>query len=329
MKQIFVLLLLISCLSVSAQPGYADTTTCINLARITEEKNFCDTAAPSGFQLILDTSSGNLWQEGRTQKFGNLTTRDTACAMITDSLNPYPVSNYSAFAIHLPQNIGLNWGNYNYYFRFWHRFETDSLKDGCWLEFSSDTGHTWFRTDTISWGWPLNSFSNGWTACNLYNNDLTSTSMDTLLDGRMAWSGSSGGWRYTALWLNMVMPVKPGRNGAINAVRFVFKSDTLPESKSGWMIQELKFGYVNVSGIDELQSANQLPVYPNPSLNGKFYFDVPQQLPTTINVYTALGTKVYQNTGQQTVDLSEQPSGLYFYRAWVDGKPYRGTLIKQ
>ena len=109
----------------------------------------------------------------------------------------------------------------------------------------------------------------------------------------------------------------------------VFKSDTLPESKSGWMIQELKFGYVNVSGIDELQSANQLPVYPNPSLNGKFYFDVPQQLPTTINVYTALGTKVYQNTGQQTVDLSEQPSGLYFYRAWVDGKPYRGTLIKQ
>ncbi|QLH48079.1 MAG: T9SS type A sorting domain-containing protein [Bacteroidota bacterium] len=218
--------------------------------------------------------------------------------MITDSLNPYPVSNYSAFAIHLPQNIGLNWGNYNYYFRFWHRFETDSLKDGCWLEFSSDTGHTWFRTDTISWGWPLNSFSNGWTACNLYNNDLTSTSMDTLLDGRMAWSIQ---WRVAiyCLVVEYGYAGKTRKKWSHKCRAVCFKSDTLPESKSGWTIQELKFGYVNVSGIDELQSANQLPVYPNPSLNGKFYFDVPQQLPTTINVYTALGTKVYQNTGQQ------------------------------
>lgn len=329
MKNFLLLLLLTSWVGVLAQPGYPDTISCISLARITEEKNFCDTASPVGFQLILDTTLGNLWQEGHTLKFGGLNTRDTACALITDSLNPYPVSNYSAFAIHLPQDIGLNWMNYNYYFRFWHRFETDSLRDGCWLEFSTDTGHTWFRIDTISMGWPFNSFSNGWNACNLYNNDLASTSMDTLLDGRKAWSGSSAGWRYTALWLNLAMPIKPGRNGTINAVRFVFQSDSLPENKSGWMIQELRFGYVNVSGIQNPQGMQVLPVYPNPSGDGRFYFELPQHLESSLEVYSAWGSRMNVPQEKQMLDLSAEPDGIYFYRVCVAGKLFKGILMKK
>jgi hypothetical protein len=309
-----------------AQIGTLDTNTCISLAKIFYQKQFCDTTAPTGFQLLPDTSSNNIWQIGRTIKFGVSSTRDSTCSMITDTLNPYPINNLSMFTVVLPHNAVWGW-NYNYYFKFWHRFDTDSLLDGCWLEFSVDTGHTWARADSMQFGMAM-SLQNNFNACQLYNNNLSSPNMDTLYDGHLGWSGQSGSWRYTALWLNLIFPIKPARFDLINAVRFVFKSDSIQTNRAGWTIQDLAFGTVEVSSLNEVHFKS-LPIFPNPSSEGIFYIDGPSGIPIHCKIYDIYGRLVSKQVIDRSIDLRTFQDGLYYYQIEIDGQRYSGTLLKK
>jgi hypothetical protein len=311
---------------VHAQPGTLDTNTCISMAKIYNKKQFCDTSSPAGFQLLPDTSSSNIWQIGHTIKFGVTNARDSACSMITDTLNPYPINNLSMFTVILPENTTIGW-NYNYYFKFWHRFETDSLLDGCWLEFSKDTGHTWARADSLQFGMAM-SLQNNFNACQLYNNNLSSPNMDTLLDGHLGWSGQGGSWRYTALWLNLIFPIKPTRFDLINAVRFVFKSDSIQTNRAGWAIQDLALGIVEVSSLDDI-SLKPLPIFPNPSSEGIFYIDGPSGVPIHCKVYDIYGRLVSKKLIDRSIDLRTFQDGLYYYHIEIDGQRYSGSLLKK
>ena len=111
----FMTLCMMACSSLLyGQLGTLDTNTCISMAKIFNKKQFCDTSSPAGFQLLPDTSSSNIWQVGHTIKFGVTNARDSACSIITDTLNPYPMNNLSMFTVILPENTSIGW-NYNYY----------------------------------------------------------------------------------------------------------------------------------------------------------------------------------------------------------------------
>jgi len=313
-----------------------DTQTCILMAHIDTLYTLCDTNYNPNFDIQIEPLANNIWQKGKTVKFGTTHARDTSCAIFTDSVNSYPVNNYSAFHFLFPKNYG-QWGStqqWNYYLKFWHKFDTDSLLDGCWLEFSDDSGMTWHKVDSLNMGFPNNYFQNGWNACNLYTNNITSVTpalVDTLLDGTKAWSGNSNGWRYTSLWINMAFPIKPNRGNGINAIRFVFKSDSINNNKQGWIIDDFAIGWTETWGaVNDVSLFNQLPIYPNPSTNGVFNISFPSNsVNGSLQIFNIYGQKIKEEALSKQVDLSNQTNGLYYYKAFFDQKVYSGVLNKQ
>lgn len=333
-KLLLNLLSLVGVITVNAQISPVDTASCIYLAHIDSVYTLCNKNPQPNFTIHIEPTTNQIWQLDRTTKFGTTHPRDTSCAIFTDTSISYPINNYSAFNFLLPTTPGQSWGwntnHTNYYLKFWHKFETDSLFDGCWIEVSLDSGSTWYALDSIQGSGFGNNFSNGFTSCNLYNTHTPSFAFDTLWNGRQAWSGSSDGWIYTALHLNMAFPVKPERGSSINAVRFVFQSDSVQTNKPGWIIDEFAMGYVESSGgLNESVLANQLPVYPNPSASGKFSISYPSKsVAGSLEIFNLEGKKIMSHTLQSEIDLSNFPNGLYYYRAKFDKQTYSGVLSK-
>jgi hypothetical protein len=332
-KRLILAVLLLAPFFTKAQ--YFDSTSCFNQpnfgAYIDSSYTLCDTNFNPNFNINIESTANNIWQKGKTTKFGTSNTRDTSCAIFTDSLNPYSINNYSAFNFMLPNNGNQYY--YNFYLKFWHKFDTDSLLDGCWLEFSNDSGMTWHKVDSLNFGFPNNHFQNRWNACNLYTNNLSTNSnqpFDTLLNGTKAWSGNSNGWRYTSLWINMAFPIKPGRSGGLNAIRFVFKSDSINNNKQGWIIDDFEKGYAYGPGaVNDISLFNQLPIYPNPSSNGVFNISFPSSfVKGTMQVFNINGQKIKDEILRKEIDLKNQPNGLYYYKAFFDHKVYSGILNK-
>lgn len=325
MKSILTSCFLLIASVVSAQQ-YIDTAACFyNVCfspRVDTIYTLCDSIHFANAKLTIDSLPGNIWQQGRTTKFGAASVRDSSCAVMTDSLNSYPVNNYSTVTMMLNPPVY----NYNVYFKFWHRFDTDSLHDGCWLELTMDSGLNWYPVNHPAL--IPNFFQNGMTTCNLYNNNLSQNTMDTLSNGQLGWSGNSLGWRYTALVLNFAMPIKPHRNGLINGVRFVFKSDSIQQNKAGWMIDDIEIGNVyTCGGLQDLTAYPSLPVYPNPSRDGRFFFSYPQQsVHSDITIYSLQGQKIISVPLQKEMNLDFLSSGVYYYKTEIDKVMYRGKL---
>jgi sugar lactone lactonase YvrE len=91
----------------------------------------------------------------------------------------------------------------------------------------------------------------------------------------------------------------------------------------------------NTTDINRFINSNeQVIIYPNPN-TGKFKLIVNGHLLANvqIEVYNTLGEKVYQYTNQQTsynstIDLSSQPSGVYFINISMGSKQYTKKIIK-
>jgi len=332
MKKILLALVLSLCIFCTKAQLIIDTATCFNAVHVYIDSLYtlCDTLPQGSFNIAIENTSNNIWQIGKTTKFGTSESRDTSCAIMTDSINAYPINNFSAFKVNVfSTTLFGSWDMYNINFKFWHKFDTDSLKDGCWLEFSEDSGITWKKLDSLSGGFPLNHFQNQWTACNLYNNNLTTVDFDTIQGGTKAWSGNSNGWRHTALWLNMTFPVSKFRNGPINAIRFVFQSDSINNNKAGWIIDDFGYGWIETWGaVQDYSLYNQLPIYPNPS-TGIFTISYPSHyVKGNIKVYDIHGRKLIDQALSPQLDLSKYANGLYYYKANFDAKEYAGVLNK-
>ncbi len=312
----------------SFSQSYIDTLSCLTnstfsrFAFIDSSYQLCNSTPSSNFNIHLDTNSTNIWQFGKTIKFGSSSSQDTTCGIITDTVNTYPTNNLSSFYFYLPNN---KWSElYNYYISFWHRFETDTLKDGCWIEFSSDSGQTWYLADSA-----FNSFPFYYKPCNFYFNTITNK-FDTIVNNIPAWGGSSNGWKYTSMSFNNVFPLKPTRNSFINALKFVFKSDSINTNKAGWFINNINIGYLDLgSSMKEFSKNKLLNIYPNPSSNGNFYFsDLDNNEDFLIEVFDISGRKILE-TRTNHIDLSLFNKGLYYYKTFYKKINYSGKIINQ
>ena len=328
----YFLIALIFSATLQSHAQYVDTSSCIYspgfiLPYIDSSYQACDTTS-SNFQINIEPTLDNIWIKNKTFKFGNMDIRDTTCALFTDSNVSYPINNMSAFYFQLPQIPSISSSLIGYYVKFWHKFETDTLMDGCWLEFSTDSGVTWNPIDSFQ----NYSLSTVYQYCNLYGYDgFLGGSFDTLLNGRKAWSGSSQGWQYTALHLNFIIPFKHVRNNPINALRFVFNSDSIQGGKAGWIISDFSFGHTSFVGATENRSKeNALTFYPNPSSTGIFNLKLEDvNLKGRIQVYNLQGQMILETDLHSDIDLSTFSNGLYVYVAVIDGQRLRGFLNKQ
>ncbi len=275
-----------------------------------------------------DTATAPLWQIGRTHK--SFFTSDTAgvVSVMTDTTHPYPVNANNWFVISFPAQYFTST-----VFSFWHRYQTDSGRDGCIVELSQDNGITWFNiTDTCT---PVPG-SGLPTDYELFLDGYYSAG-DTLITGESAFSGASSASRLSKFLLKSPPAPKTSANYSCSwigmdsfFVRFRFVSDSVPDSLAGWFIDSIRVTKYPVApgAVSESYPFSQLTISPNPSFSGIFTFPaLRQQEQLTIIVTDVLGRVVLSAPYTQHLDLSSKPHGLYFYYV-TDGRHYdSGKLI--
>jgi hypothetical protein len=84
-------------------------------------------------------------------------------------------------------------------------------------------------------------------------------------------------------------------------------------------------GHINV-GIDEIKNEERITIYPNPT-SAQFTITTNQQI-QNINIYNILGELIIQ-TKSQTIDLTDQPNGIYFVQIETDKTTFNQKIIKQ
>src|SRR5258706_16272130 len=130
----------------------------------------------------IDTSlAGNIWQTGPPQKIIFDSAYSAPNVIVTDTLNPYPVNNRSSFIVTVTNAMVFNsWNAIYLMVDFTHKYDTDSLHDGCFIELSLD-GVTWQNIINFPF---LQSAINSYSAT------------DTITGGIPAFSGSAKGWEF-------------------------------------------------------------------------------------------------------------------------------------
>jgi len=260
--------------------------------------------------IELDTSASNQWQMGLPSKPFFYTAYSVPNCIMTDSILPYIPSNLSSFEIPLYWEGGGMM--FNVGIRFWHKYQTDSLLDGGYIEFSYDDGDSWANVFDHAELYPDFEFYHE----NLYEEE------DTLIDGTHAFTGTSD-WKYTQLQWIWMYPLKVEVPDTL-LLRFNFVSDSTDTSKDGWMIDNISSFRAIFGGMDEYSPTSSIQVFPNPSSGATTVrYDNHQNEPYALSVMNALGQELIHMNGLNgsTVSLDTRilPQGIYEVQILKDG----------
>ena len=211
--------------------------------------------------VTLNNSAGNIWQIGEPSKTIFDSAHSVPNALITDSLNVYPTLNHSSFVLEVatkPVSFLGDMSKDNVAVSFWYKLDSDSLLDGGFIEVSYDRGQSWYNVveeyDTIPY---CSSCIGGFFHMdNLYYSD-------TLYDGTKGLSGAVTEWKQASLTWVWSAPLKAAQTRDTIFLRFNFISDNIQTNKEGWMIDDIKITYDDLSSVKENKMAN-LKIYPNP-----------------------------------------------------------------
>lgn len=257
--------------------------------------------------IELDTSAQNIWQVGQPSKSLFTSALTPPNALVTDTLNSYPMNVNSWFEVNwfeVPFIEGWDGIPFNIFFEIHHRFDTDSLRDGGYITVSYDNGLTW--TNVIQ-DYIFGGISPAWD-----ENDSLYTQNDTLYNGEFGFSGQSDGW-ITTRFAWYYMPVRIETDTM--RIRFNFISDAIPEEKDGWMIDNFAVYTVDVGGSVNEYQMNDFSVYPNPVSDrltldfDRVYTDLDISI-QTIKGEVILNRKIRQQKAVEINNLN-LPSGNY------------------
>ena len=206
-----------------------------------------DTNLYNSIFIDIDPDSLNVWQIGSPQKviFDSSATQPNA--IVTDTINYYPVNDTSRFIAKVYLN-GNNWGIFALQWK--QKLDMDTAFDGGIIEYSIDTGHTW-----------VNVFNNPYVY-NFYGYETAN--QDTLPGGEFAFSGTDSTWR--DIWLCFDLSWLQQFNWNDTALfRFTFLSDSVNNNKEGWLMDNLLSHITFIHTVKEVEQENYLLVYPNPA----------------------------------------------------------------
>ncbi len=200
----------------------------------------------SAIEIMFEGDSTNIWQIGPPQKtiFDSAATQPNA--LLTDTINYYPTNDTSSFKFTI--NHGLFWYGGVLAIQWKQKLDMDSGFDGGKIEFSIDGEQTW-----------QNAFNNP----NVYNfYGFLDENRDTLPNGDFVFSGTDSTWRdvwlcYDIDWMNSQMDSM--------VIRYTFMSDSVDNSKEGWLIDNLIVHHTFQHTISERKLEKYINVYPNPT----------------------------------------------------------------
>ena len=267
---------------------------------------------PQNFEVIYDSSVSNLWQIGTPQKpfFGNAFS--VPHAMLTDTINPYPVSNHSSVILKFANNYAYTEDWTVTSISFWHKFQMDSLHDFGHLYWSYDDSDIWLpMTDTCCV--PAPGYLGNWEWFS-WENQLLYTSHRNFVTGMQDWTYSTYAWRW---YLPVAMRDDPFFPDTMY-IRFDFDSDSLTETNDGWMIDDVIVNKALYSGIDEPENFSLLlSTYPNPA-SSKFYFALNgQERANHAYLFNCIGKQMRSaamNSNQSNFAVDDLPRGVYLLR---------------
>jgi hypothetical protein len=212
--------------------------------------------------LIDPSQPANCWQVGVPGKIYFNGAYSVPLAIVTDTILPYPVNSESSFSFMITDSVfGDPPCGGATYFQFNHKYDTDTIQDYGYVDYSFDLGNTWYiARDTATQNGPWGFMMFGWDT----DHSLTSGQYTYHTDYI---SGRSDGWiqsRFTWQWF---FPVKDTFNQFLDTilVRFNFHSDDVQTNKEGWMIDNIITGCRDVgSGIPDKAGRASVQVCPNP-----------------------------------------------------------------
>jgi hypothetical protein len=254
--------------------------------------------------IIIDTISNpnNLWQIGVPNKPVFDSAYSITHALVTDTLNSYPINDTSSFILkHIRQ--GELGGNESLQLNFWFKMNTDSLSDYGKVEASIDNGITWV---------------------NLMTEDTTYYLQ--WIEPKPVLTGNSNGWQHFALELNM-LTYELGYSDTL-LYRFTFISDSIQTNKDGWMIDDFLLADW-WEGIEDNNSKESLLMYPNPT-SGIIYINEENfARDNHISIINNIGQVVFETTlnEKQNLDIRSLQNGVYVIIYEVEGNRQTDKII--
>lgn len=253
--------------------------------------------------LRLDTSIQNNWQIGKPLKPYFDTAYSLPYAIVTDTINPYPISNHSYFDLILP-----NYYFFNMVVGFKHKFQTDSLIDGGYIDVSYNGGQTWM------------SILNTDTTAVEFNTENMYSIQDTIKGGINGFSGNSNGWIYSRVqwvWSYQAKSYPPDTV----IMRFHFISDSVQTNKAGWMIDDILISYAYMLGSVSENNNNkyEIIIAPNPMENStQISFPNKIEQNSRLDIINTFGqtVKQFENISSNNIQIekSSLTSGTYIIR---------------
>jgi hypothetical protein len=270
--------------------------------------NFDDTVNLN--RIYIDTTiPNNIWQIGAPHKSVFTSAHSVPNAIVTDTVNSYPVNNNSVF--YYRTSGDFNTDIHVSDMSFWYRMDCDTLTDFGKLEVSIDMGQTWINLVSGPW-------YSYWTVYDSSGQMITqSGSGDSVL-----FTGSSNGWYHFVcsetlpdMYLDSII------------YRYSFHSSGISAGRDGWMIDDIQFNTWWETISDK--KADFL-VYPNPC---KDLLTFTAKIPISeIDISNALGLtekKVSTNQLQSEISVADLNPGIYFCKIrFLSGKTSFGKFVK-
>ncbi len=292
--------------TVNAQTNYINLCDCWNSNRF--EFYFNPPFDSSSNYISFDTTQvNNIWQIGVVTK--NIFTAGYGGpgALVTDTINPYPVNNRSSFQFTFINcafddsgfaNCGGNY--YGATIDMYHRIESESGRDGGMIEVSHNNGRSWLDVihDTITFA----GFYNGPP---YYQNDTVAS---------LGRPGVSGSRNWSHITLDYLPSWVSNTNDTIT-LRFTFASDSVQTNQDGWMFGYIK-AFATFPGIREIQNDNLISIYPNPATDVILIdYNIASE-ESSLKVYDFTGKTVMENPhfNENKINVDKFNNGIYLMK---------------
>ena len=264
--------------------------------------------------LILNSDSNSLWQMAKPSKIIFNEAFSSNNVLITDSTNNYPINTHSSFELHFSTDEYIDFG-LNTTLGFYHQLDTDSLKDGGYVEISYDSGENWYNVLGQNEALSQDSAIYGTTEDDYFMSPNFYAESDTLYNGEYGFSGSTEGWEF--FWFNLWWSTPVKFIPDTIKYRFTFISDSIHNPREGWMLDDFYIATYPIGSIGEYLNTISIKIAPNPVKNyTRIQFNNSTNESYELKVFNIDGklVKSYPSVTESEVlfERAELASGLYF-----------------
>ena len=281
--------------------------------------NFENNSAIYYAEIYRDTISNPncIWQIGNPSKNVFDSAFSYPNAIVTDTVNSYPINDTSSFII---AQRPLNGWKYPFPYcgvRGFYKVNSDSLTDYGMLEISIDNGSNWIDvlTDTQ------------------YHFFDSTAAFNTK---KPVFTGNSDGWQEFIVNFSSLADSFSIKYSDTILLRFTFISDSIQTNKDGLMFDNIWLDDWYLSVKDQQKNSLPLKAFPNPAKHSIF---LREEATLTYSrkklvVRDVMGREMMRgdySTETIRLDVSALPPGIYAYQVVYDDGKYQslGNFIKQ